>query len=282
LDIKPRVFTETEIKIIQTLAKALSLEQKRYFVEKNLKYATKEAQIANQAKSQFLANMSHEIRTPLNGIIGFSQFLKQKKTDEKKRLKYLNIIHNNGQQLLMLINDILDISMIDSNQLLIKKNLFRVNPVIDQLRSDFEHILKDRKLPIEISVRKFFKNGEDKIYTDDFRLNQVLNNLLINAIKFTPKGKIEIGYDLQYGQLRFFVHDTGIGIAPHQQKEIFSRFRQVDESATRNYGGTGLGLAICKGIVELLGGEIWVKSFPETGSTFYFNIPYQIDQAENV
>lgn len=241
---------------------------------KALKRAKTEAEKADMLKSTFLANLSHEIRTPLNGIIGFSQFLKQKKIDISRQDKYLNIIHNNGQQLLLLINDIIDISMIDSNQLSIKKNLFRVNPVIDQLKANFEHLIQERNLHLEIKVSKAFQEGSDKIYTDDFRLNQILNNLVVNAIKFTQKGSIELGYEPKEQEIEFYVKDTGIGIAPDAQKEIFIRFRQVDESATRSYGGTGLGLSICKGLVELLGGNISVESEQGKGSTFYFTLPY--------
>ncbi len=132
----------------------------------------------------------------------------------------------------------------------------------------------DRK-EIKVSCYCELPDGEDKILTDVYKIYQVLNNLMINSLKFTSEGRIDLGYTLKKNKLIFYVKDTGIGIKPKEQKEIFVRFKQVDDSATRKYGGTGLGLAICKGLTELLKGKIWVESDQNKGATFYFSIPYK-------
>ncbi len=241
--------------------------------------ARKEAEKADKLKSAFLANLSHEIRTPLNGILGFTQFLKQKDHSLEKQHKYLDIIQANGNQLLMLINDIIDISMIECNQLRIKYKTFSLNKLLNQQKINFEHQLKQSGSKLKINCSPGLPNGDDGFYCDDLRLTQILNNLVGNAIKFTQEGIIEFGYTAEKKNLTFFVSDTGIGIEAEQQKEIFERFRQADESMTRNYGGTGLGLSICRGLIQILGGDIWVKSKPGEGSIFYFSLPVK-NQAE--
>lgn len=241
---------------------------------KTVKKALHKAEVADKLKSSFLANLSHEIRTPLNGIIGFSQFLKQKTHSAEKQHKYLDIIHNNGNQLLRLINDILDISMIESKQISINKHQFRINALIDHLITNFDHEIKEQELNIKLKVVKGFPDEDDHFYSDESRLHQILGNLLDNAIKFTKKGSIELGYTIENSFIKFYMKDTGIGIHPKQQIEIFKRFRQVDESVTRKYGGTGLGLSICQGLVNKLGGEIWVESELKKGSKFIFTIPH--------
>jgi signal transduction histidine kinase len=171
-------------------------------------------------------------------------------------------------------DDIIDISMIESNQLAIKKRSFQLNDLIDQLFTNYQYHIKQKKLNIKLISHKQLATGKDHILSDDFRINQILSNLLSNAIKFTEKGKIEFGYIIAGNNIEFYISDTGIGIKKEHQEEIFKRFRQGDESMTRNYGGTGLGLSISKGLVHLLNGQIWVRSEVDKGSTFYFSIPY--------
>jgi signal transduction histidine kinase len=173
----------------------------------------------------------------------------------------------------MLINDIIDISMIESNQVRIKYKSFALNGVLTQLKVNFEYQLKQSSSALQLISKPGLPDSNDTVYSDDFRINQILTNLIGNAIKFTQEGKIVFGYTYENKLLTFYVTDTGIGIEPDQQKEIFERFRQADESMTRNYGGTGLGLSICRGLVNLMGGNIWVKSKPAEGSTFFFTIP---------
>ena len=247
---------------------------------KALEKAKKEAEIADKLKSTFLANLSHEIRTPLNGILGFSQFLRQKQHSPEKQKKYLDIILSNGKNLLILINDIIDISMIESDQLSIKMREFKLNEVINQVQLNFEYQLSQKNSNIKISFYKDLPDEKDLLYSDDFRINQILTNLITNAIKFTEEGEICFGYKVEKHKLKFFVSDTGIGIDKDYQKEIFKRFRQADESMTRNYGGTGLGLSICQGLVRLLHGKIWVESEVGIGSTFYFTIPLKKPKAK--
>lgn len=242
--------------------------------KKSLEKAWLEADKADKLKSAFLANLSHEIRTPLNGILGFSQFLKQKSHSLEKQHKYLDIIHNNGKQLLMLLNDIIDISMIESNQVAINKQMFRMNSLLAHLHTNFEHQVNSKSVNLKLISKPGLPDNDDLLFSDDYRLHQVLGNLIGNAVKFTSSGTIEYGYTLEDGILTFFVEDSGIGISNNQLTEIFQRFRQADESITRKYGGTGLGLSICKGLVEMLGGEIFVKSQKGKGSRFYFTIPY--------
>lgn len=238
---------------------------------KALKKAKVAAEKADWLKSTFLANISHEIRTPLNSIIGFSQFLKQTETTKEKRHKHLDTIYKNGLQLLDLINNIIDISMIESQQVEANKQIFSANSFLEQVKENVVRLLHntERDLKVELLI----PDNDMQLYTDTMLLTQILNNLLQNAIKFTPEGKISIGYKQSNSEIEFFVRDTGVGISSSQQEDIFNNFRQADESVTRSFGGTGLGLSICKGLVELLGGKIWVKSVISEGATFYFTLP---------
>lgn len=238
-----------------------------------LERALKEAEKADKLKSAFLANLSHEIRTPLNGILGFSQFLRNKSYEKSKQDKYLDIIYNNGKQLLLLINDIIDVSMIESNQISITENVFRLNPFLENLKINFQNEVRRHNKDLRIIFQPGLPDKEDYIRTDRYRVQQILGNLLNNAIKFTDDGQIALGYTSLDNHIELFVKDTGIGISKEDQEKIFLRFRQVDESETRTYGGAGLGLSICMGLVERLGGKLWVESKLSHGSTFYFTVP---------
>lgn len=237
-----------------------------------LKIAKEKAESADRLKSAFLANMSHEIRTPMNSILGFSQLLKEKKTDQKKQERFIDIININGKQLITIIDDIIDFSKIEANQLEIVKQDVDIVEMINQLYELYQNRVQSEKPGINFQLinpelNKLTAN------TDEQRLRQVFGNLISNAIKFTLNGKISIGYEMKKNEVLFFVKDTGIGISKDKQDVIFERFRQADDSYTRKYGGTGLGLTICKSLVNLMGGEIWVKSEPDKGSVFYFTIP---------
>jgi len=247
-------------------------EKKQYTEE--LKEQKLKAEQADRLKSAFLANMSHEIRTPLNSIVGFSQILSSSGMDERTKLEYAGYIRNSSDLLLKIINDILDIAKIESGQLKITYSDFDINSLVDKIEVQANEIKKNSKKDfLEIRMFKYFKSKEFNIYSDHHRLEQVLINLISNAIKFTMRGIIEIGYNATETHVEFFVKDTGIGISDEMQKSIFDRFVQVEEPNKKIHDGTGLGLSICKSIIELLGGRIWVRSCLDQGSIFYFEIP---------
>ena len=251
------------------IKKLLELEQKRLF------YAKEKAEVADSLKSAFLANMSHEIRTPLNGILGFAELLKDEEIEKKDRKEYVDIIINNGKHLLNLINDIIDISKIESRQLNVKPACFNPDDLLNELFSFFENHKKQiDKEHIELILSTTCDQEEALISTDKTRLKQVLSNLIDNSLKFTEKGQIEFGYSfVNSEEIEFFVEDTGIGIGPADLKIIFERFRQAESVNRRSMHGTGLGLSICKALIELMGGEITVSSELNKGSRFSFILP---------
>ncbi len=246
-------------------------EQK--IAEQNLKAAKEKAEESDRLKSAFLANMSHEIRTPMNAILGFAELLRDNAISPQEKKEYLDIIRDKGKELMVIISDIIDISKIETGILTVQKSTFAVN---DLLRETFRHFREEFSLKPEKKLELKLKIPDHEnplLKSDKQKLKQVFSNLLHNAYKFTDKGTIEIGYFREDQKIVFTVKDTGIGIVREDQKIIFERFRQVHQNADREYGGTGLGLAICKNIIEILGGEIWVKSHPGKGSIFSFSLP---------
>nr|WP_320118455.1 ABC transporter substrate binding protein [uncultured Marinifilum sp.] len=233
------------------------------------------AEESSRLKSAFLANMSHEIRTPMNAILGFTELLSGDNVEDSKRKRFISIIQKNTNSLLRLISDILDISKIETNQLKIIIDAYKISDLFESVKSNYESMLDqngNKKLDFKISLPE--TNEIIEISTDIIRLQQVFSNLLENSLKFTNQGEIEIGYMVKGKYLEFFVRDTGIGIEENKQAIIFDRFRQAELDAnTRKYGGTGLGLAICKSLIELLGGTIRMKSKLNKGTIFYFTIP---------
>ncbi|MFW6095390.1 MAG: PAS domain S-box protein, partial [Bacteroidota bacterium] len=256
------------------------IQEEQY--KKNLVRAKEQAEESDRLKSVFLANMSHEIRTPMNAILGFSQLLKDNRFTEDKQNEFLEIIHNRSRHLLQVINDIVDISKIESNQLTIEPVSFYLNDLIRELYDSFFIAMGQAdNQKVRLKVHKAMEREQSQIITDKNRLNQILTNLLNNAVKFTNEGMVEFGYLLdENDSLMFFVRDTGVGIPEDKQDEIFLRFRQGDESSSREYEGTGLGLSISKHLVELLGGEIWLESAAGEGATFYFSLPFQQPQKQ--
>lgn len=244
-------------------------------MERNLIKAKEEAEKADRLKSAFLANMSHEVRTPMNGIMGFSNLLSQPVISDELRIKYTKIIQSRGEDLLRIINDILDISKLEVNQLLLYEKEFSLNQLMLQLFEIYDHKLKVfEKKKVEVKLNIECKDKNHFILGDETRIKQILTNFIDNAFKFTHKGYIEIGCKLiDDSEIYFYVKDTGIGIKEEKHDIIFERFRQNDETSTRIYGGNGLGLAICKGLAELMNGEIGVISEENIGSTFYFKLP---------
>ena len=246
-------------------------------LNRRFKKAAAKAKDADRLKTAFLANMSHEIRTPLNSIIGFTQLLADDNLSDDQK-QYIDIINTSGKNLLVIINDIIDISKIEAGQLKVVKTDCNINQIFTDL---LQYFLSDRKnhqdKDIQISLRLTLSDKDSTIYTDDVRLKQILINLISNAIKFTHHGFVEFGYflDEEKKKMVFFVKDSGIGMDPEKQNIIFKRFRQADGTISRRYGGTGLGLSISKGLVAILGGNIWVESRLGEGSTFYFSLPYK-------
>ena len=250
--------------------------------EQALIYAKTEAEKSEQAnkyKNFFLANMSHEIRTPISSVLGFADLLRNDQLLKSERLKYIEIIDSNSKQLLNLINDIIDISKIESGELKITYDECNLSQLLENLTLTFEQI-KIQKNKSHITLKPVIpKNLKNlTITTDTNRLEQVLSNLINNALKFSEKGTITYGFKKVGDYISFFVEDEGIGIAKHKQKEIFDSFKQINYN-TKNNTGTGLGLAICKAIVSLLGGNISVESKRYKGSTFKFNIPFKSSES---
>lgn len=250
------------------------LTEKLIKQREELKIAKEKAEESDRLKSAFLANMSHEIRTPMNGIIGFSQMLKKGNYPQEKQRRFLGIIHSLTKHLLQIINDIVDISKIEANQLTIYKETFYLNDLMHEIYNTFsEEIKNQEKLNVDIKLSTNAHRNNSLISTDNIRLRQILTNLMSNAIKFTDTGTIEVGYEIKDDKYLLFVKDTGIGIPVEKHLEIFNRFRQANELMTRKFEGTGLGLSICKSLTEKLGGLIWVESEQKKGAAFYVEIP---------
>ncbi|MGB1031904.1 MAG: sensor histidine kinase, partial [Flavobacteriales bacterium] len=236
------------------------------------------AEESEKLKSAFLANLSHEIRTPLNAILGFSRLLiEEQAVEEEEKLKFLNHIASGGNRLLRIITDTVDLSKIDVKQLSIENTNFNLNALMDSLQTQFS-IQFDNE-DVELLATKEFTDETSNISTDETRLAQVLSNMIENAGKFTKKGKIEFGYQRESEMLKFYVRDSGIGIAEKDLEVVFDRFRQVENDMSELNMGTGLGLSISKELIKLMNGEIWVESELNKGSTFYFTIPYSPSNA---
>ena len=250
-----------------------------------LKIAKDRAEEADRLKTAFLTNMSHEIRTPMNAIVGFSYLLTDPDSSEESKAEYYNIIKSNGEVLMNLINDILDISMIESGQLKTRNKAANIGNIARELLTHYNQTkdeLGKKKITITLDIEDADNNLTVK--TDPVRLRQVLSNLLSNSLKFTNEGRICFGYRLSDSkEIIFFVRDTGCGIDPKHHKAIFERFNKFgNASDAKLYTGSGLGLAISHELVNLLGGKIWLDSFPGKGSTFYFTIPYIPEKVKKV
>ncbi|MBN2520109.1 MAG: response regulator [Bacteroidales bacterium] len=236
-----------------------------------LEEAKVKAEVSDRLKSAFLANMSHEIRTPMNAIVGFSTLLLERDYSEEQKKEFAKMISNNSDALMVLINDIIDISLIEADQLKLSRSEFNIGEICVELE-ELYNIKNDKD--IVIKFLRGTKNEDLIIFNDKVRFRQVLSNLIGNAYKYTEKGKIEFGYEVEGNMVRFFVKDTGIGIPESLSDNIFNHFYKIEDKENKIYRGTGIGLSICKRLVELMGGSIWFESKLKHGSAFYFTIPY--------
>ncbi len=234
--------------------------------------AREDAKKSDRLKTAFLANMSHEIRTPMNGILGFASLLNDAKTSQKEMKEYANIIQLSGTRMLNTINDIIDISKIESGLMTVHLDGSNINSQIDYLSTFFKPQIEAKGL--HLKTTSTLSKQDALIYSDREKIYSILTNLTKNAIKNTYTGSIEMGYTKKDDFIEFYVKDTGTGIAKNAQKDIFDRFIQIENFDRKIVEGTGLGLAISKAYVEMLGGTLWVESTVNVGSKFFFTIPY--------
>ena len=266
--------------IKQIVKKSKELET----ISKKAQTSEQEALKANQTKSQFLANMSHEIRTPLNAIIGFADILSKAQLHNNDKDKAV-IISKSAKALLDIINDILDISKIESGKFEISKTNFSLRELLEQIVQLYAVNTKQKNIRF---VYRLDENIPEFVISDEIKIKQVFSNILSNAIKFTPEnGKVTfdinlIKFENKMARIRFSIKDDGIGISPKDQKKIFEPFSQADGSISRKYGGTGLGLAICLNIVKMLGSEIELESKVNKGSTFFFELDFEVQDVNTI
>lgn len=271
-------FLDADNKPFQFLSIRFDITAKKKAEEEMVK-AKEHAEESDRLKSAFLANMSHEIRTPMNGILGFAELLKDPRISDQDQQEYINIIERSGARMLNIINDIIDISKIESGLMDVTISETNINKQFEYIYTFFKPEVNDKGLNLSYTIplpakEATFKTDREKVYA-------VLINLVKNAIKYTHEGAIKFGYILKSShetgnqtELEFYVRDTGIGIQKDKQKSVFDRFIQVDTTDKRAIQGAGLGLSISKAYVEMLGGKIWLESEVGKGSTFYFTIPY--------
>lgn len=251
-------------------------------IKKELVRAKEKSEESDKVKNAFLTNISHEIRVPMNSIVGFAELINIGNISPDDRLKYIKIIKHQSNQLLKLIDDISEIAKFEAGEIKINKTSCNLNLLLNELFVYFNQQIKLlKKDQIEINLSIPDKKGIN-VYTDSGRLHQLLSNLLNNAVKYTEKGVIDLGYTQKDEKIEFFVKDTGIGLTKEEQKHIFDRFKKNEETLTRKYEGSGLGLTIARGIVKLLGGKIWIESESGKGSAFYFNIPFEQISDQNL
>jgi len=265
-------YDESDCEVLEFIADQISISIDRKKAEQDLIIALEKATESDRLKTAFLNNFSHEIRTPMNGILGFVDLLKQPELSGEKQQQFIKIIETSSARMLSTVNDLVNISMIESQQ--VKVSNLEMN--INEQTEDILRLLKleaDKK-GLKLILKNTLAVNEATIKTDSSKIYGILTNLVKNAIKFTHKGSVEFGYNIVGNNLEFFVKDTGIGIPKDRQEAIFDRFVKADIEDKAVFEGSGLGLSIAKAYVEMLGGNIWLESEEGVGSKFYFTIPY--------
>ena len=247
------------------------ISERQNFIQQ-LEAAKNKAEQSDQLKSAFLANMSHEIRTPMNGILGFAQMFLHSELNRDKQKRYAKIIIDNTKQLLTIVNDILDISLIEAEQMRLVFKETDIKQLCKELHDLYDHQAVGKNIDLKYIVEDQIS---PEIETDPVRLKQILGNLIHNAIKFTSEGFVEFGFKQKNSEILFSIKDSGIGIDAEVLDEMFDRFRQEELQDSKKLGGTGLGLSISKKLVELLGGKIWAESKKGRGSKFFITIPVE-------
>ncbi|WP_297098344.1 transporter substrate-binding domain-containing protein [uncultured Draconibacterium sp.] len=240
-------------------------------IMKELSRQKNKAEQSDKMKSAFLANMSHEIRTPMNGILGFAELLKTQAYSKEEELQFINIIQQSGDRMLNTINNIIDISKIESGNEEAQIKKVDIAKIVSELKDFF--VVEANEKGIDLIVEPEVTAPSPNFYSDTYKLTSILTNLIKNAIKFTNEGYVKVHYSLSATELKITICDTGIGIAPEKQKAIFDYFVQADHSHSSGYEGSGLGLSITRGYIKLLNGEISVSSTPGKGTSFTFVLP---------
>jgi signal transduction histidine kinase len=269
-----------EKKLSSVIKSALSiydLEQENKKQKTELIEAKRKAEESDRLKTEFIQNMSHEIRTPLNSILGFSGLIKESELPAKEQGRYIDIILNSGNQLVRVIDDILEISFLETKQVKVIDKKICLNDLFSEISIVFNSKANENEIPLYL--KKELSDKESFLVTDVSKLRKILCNLIENALKFTKEGFVEFGYrirtDCKPVSLEMYVKDTGPGISPEKQEIIFSRFSQGARDLSNSYGGLGLGLSIAKENAILLGGGITLESEEGKGATFFVTIPYE-------
>ena len=276
-----RNLTQEELEKTDKFLKKQNIEyallNEQYLAQnKSLQKAKEKAEESDKLKSSFLANMSHEIRTPMNGILGFAKLLKEPNLNDENQQKYIKIIERSGLRMLNVINDIVDISKIEAGLMILNMKSSAINQQVEFICNFFRPEIESKGLVL--NCQSVFPKEELLITTDREKVFSILTNLVKNAIKYSHKGEIQIGYTVKDNEIEFYVKDDGIGIPEHRQKAVFERFIQADIEDRMAMQGAGLGLSISKAYVEMLGGRIWLESEEGVGSSFYFTLPYDADK----
>lgn len=266
--VKGIIYVVISAGIVFTLSRRYAKQQK--FIKTHLQQSIDKAEESDRLKSVFLANMSHEIRTPMNGILGFVNLLEDPAISAENYRQYVGLVKKSSERLLDTINDIIEISKIDSKEAQLNLTEFDIGESVHYLFRFFQPAAKEKKLLLILNYPDAGKKLMLK--TDKNKLESILSNFIKNAIKFTHEGSIEIGVFQENDAVCFYVKDTGIGIPKNRLEAIFERFTQADLTITKPYEGSGLGLSIAKAYAELLGGEISVESDFGEGSTFSFKL----------